>query len=358
MHQSSEIKLDISKVQNMALLLYRQEKEWASVLLVSGQSISITPKALYSNMAYAMSLTAPSGLLAVRSEVLRSLRHYMRAQSQGHHTIDRLEEGSVERGRARQSSLKGRERATANQTKSWNRFKGDVGETSERLGGAHMGFSERISTILSWSEQNTQNVNAKDDRRVQTEVSALSSTKTLPFSSQAFHLGAVFATSGRCLQLKPAKEGIPDSPVQTPITPSPPSIPHLSFEHIFIGPVVIALVLTMMTQTPTQQNKIAEPKQILSVLHIIFHCLTVVKVLFCSFEKGLTPKICTLCFVVINSVLFMRQNRLSKPEKHSAVREPTGVYMPYIVSDMYIHLISSICYWWQQHFFSLLLLIC
>ena len=30
-----------------------------------------------------------------RSEVLRSLRHYMRAQSQGHHTIDLLEERGV-----------------------------------------------------------------------------------------------------------------------------------------------------------------------------------------------------------------------------------------------------------------------
>ena len=31
----------------------------------------------------------------------------------------------------------------------WNCFKGDVGETSERRGGAHMGFSERIDTILN-----------------------------------------------------------------------------------------------------------------------------------------------------------------------------------------------------------------
>ena len=31
----------------------------------------------------------------------------------------------------------------------WNCFKGDVGETSERRGGAHMGFSERIYTILN-----------------------------------------------------------------------------------------------------------------------------------------------------------------------------------------------------------------
>ena len=57
-----------------------------------------------------------SGFLLGRSEVLRSLRHYLRAQSQGHHTIDRLEERGVERGSARRSSLKGRERAIVNQT--------------------------------------------------------------------------------------------------------------------------------------------------------------------------------------------------------------------------------------------------
>ena len=55
-------------------------------------------------------------MLLERSEMLRSLRHYLRAQSQGHHTIDRLEERGVERGSARRSSLKGRERAIVNQT--------------------------------------------------------------------------------------------------------------------------------------------------------------------------------------------------------------------------------------------------
>ena len=56
-------------------------------------------------------------LLLGRSEVLRSLRHYLRAQSQGHHTIDRLEERGAERGiSARRSFLKGRERAIVNQT--------------------------------------------------------------------------------------------------------------------------------------------------------------------------------------------------------------------------------------------------
>ena len=44
--------------------------------------------------------TIASGLHPRRSEMLRSSRHYLRAQSQGHHTIDRLEERGVERGSA------------------------------------------------------------------------------------------------------------------------------------------------------------------------------------------------------------------------------------------------------------------
>ena len=87
--------------------------------------------------------TLTSGLLLGRSEVLRSLRHYLQAQSQGHHTTDRPEERCVERGSARRSSLKGRS------DEHWNRFKGNVGETSERRDGAHMGFSDRIYTILN-----------------------------------------------------------------------------------------------------------------------------------------------------------------------------------------------------------------
>ena len=55
-------------------------------------------------------ITLTSGSLLGRSEVLRSLRHYLRAQSRGHHSTDRLEERGVERGSARRSSLKGRER--------------------------------------------------------------------------------------------------------------------------------------------------------------------------------------------------------------------------------------------------------
>ena len=82
--------------------------------------------------------TLTSGLLVGRTEVLRSLRHYLRAQSQGHHTVDRLEERGVERGSARRSSLKGRERESHRQSdKHWNRFKDNVGGTSERRSARH-----------------------------------------------------------------------------------------------------------------------------------------------------------------------------------------------------------------------------
>ena len=60
--------------------------------------------------------TLTSGLLLGRYEVLRILRHYLRVQSQGYHTIDRLEETGVERGSAKRSLLKGRERAIVSQT--------------------------------------------------------------------------------------------------------------------------------------------------------------------------------------------------------------------------------------------------
>ena len=60
--------------------------------------------------------TLTSGLLLGIYVVLRSLRHYLRPQIQGHHTIERLAETGVERGSARRSCLKGRERAIVSQT--------------------------------------------------------------------------------------------------------------------------------------------------------------------------------------------------------------------------------------------------
>ena len=50
-----------------------------------------------------------SGWHIRRAEVLGSLRHYLRTQSQGHHAIDRLEERCVEGGRDRRSSFEQRQ---------------------------------------------------------------------------------------------------------------------------------------------------------------------------------------------------------------------------------------------------------
>ena len=69
-----------------------------------------------------------SELLLGRFEVLRNLRHYLRAQKQGHHTIDRLEERGLERGTARRSSLNVRERAIINQTNIGTVLKATLGK--------------------------------------------------------------------------------------------------------------------------------------------------------------------------------------------------------------------------------------
>ena len=98
--------------------------------------------------------TPKSGLLLGRSVVLRSLRHYLRAQSQGHHTINSLEKRGVERGSARRSSLKGRDRAIVNQTNVGTVSKATLGKRLRDGVGCNMGFSQRIDTILTWSELN------------------------------------------------------------------------------------------------------------------------------------------------------------------------------------------------------------
>ena len=56
-----------------------------------------------------------SGSRLGRSEVLRSLRQYLKARSQGSHTTNHLEERGMERGSTQWSSLKGWERAIVNQ---------------------------------------------------------------------------------------------------------------------------------------------------------------------------------------------------------------------------------------------------
>ena len=87
-------------------------------------------------------------ILLGRSEVLRSFQDYLWAQSQGHHTVDHLEEREI----ARRSSLKGWERAIVNKMNIGT--VDSIGKTSERQGAAHMGFSKCIDTILNWTELN------------------------------------------------------------------------------------------------------------------------------------------------------------------------------------------------------------
>ena len=50
--------------------------------------------------------------------MMRNVRHYLQAQSQGHHihTIDHLEVRSIEKGSSRQATMKGRDTATVRQT--------------------------------------------------------------------------------------------------------------------------------------------------------------------------------------------------------------------------------------------------
>ena len=92
--------------------------------------------------------TITNGLRLGRSEMLRSLRHYLRAQSQDHHNIDHLDERDVKRGSAGRSSFKGRERAIVNQTNIGTVLKATSGKLLRR-DGAYMCFSERFDTILS-----------------------------------------------------------------------------------------------------------------------------------------------------------------------------------------------------------------
>ena len=99
--------------------------------------------------------TLTSGSLLGRSQVLRSLRHYLRAQSQGHHTIDRLEERGVEKGSARRSSLKGRERAIVSQTNIGTVSKATLGKLL-RDGVAHRYHLELNWTELNWAVPNSQ----------------------------------------------------------------------------------------------------------------------------------------------------------------------------------------------------------
>ena len=85
--------------------------------------------AFFSYVLIVVEVRRITGILLGQYEVLRRLRHYLRAQSLRHHAIDGLEEADVERGSARRSSLKGRERAIVNQTNTGTVLKATLGET-------------------------------------------------------------------------------------------------------------------------------------------------------------------------------------------------------------------------------------
>ena len=88
------------------------------------------------------------GLLLGRSEVL-SLRNYKRAQNRGYHAIDHLEERGVDRGIARRSSFKGRERAIVNHTNIGTVSKATLGKLQRDGVERIWAFPERIDTILN-----------------------------------------------------------------------------------------------------------------------------------------------------------------------------------------------------------------
>ena len=83
--------------------------------------------------------TIANGLRHLKSEVFRSLRHYLRAQSQELRTVGRLEERGVERGSVRRSLLKGRETTTISQTNNGTVSAATLGKLL-RWSGAHNNY--------------------------------------------------------------------------------------------------------------------------------------------------------------------------------------------------------------------------
>ena len=80
--------------------------------------------------------------------MLRSLKHYLWALSQGQHNINHLEERGVERLNVRHSSLKEQEIAIVNQTNIGTVSKAMLGKL-QRDGMDAYGLSECIDTILN-----------------------------------------------------------------------------------------------------------------------------------------------------------------------------------------------------------------
>ena len=91
----------------------------------------------------------PSQVACV-SEELMSLRHYLQTQIQRYHTIDFLEESSLERRTARRSFLKGQGRVIVNQRNTGDVSKATLGKLlRDGMECVIMGFSERMDTFLN-----------------------------------------------------------------------------------------------------------------------------------------------------------------------------------------------------------------
>ena len=99
--------------------------------------------------------TITRGLHLWRSEVLRSLRHYQWAHSQGYHTIDHPEERC---GKTWQSSMKGWERAIINQMNA-GLFQGQCCRNLWQAGRSmYVLFHAHIYHLeLNWTERRMKN---------------------------------------------------------------------------------------------------------------------------------------------------------------------------------------------------------
>ena len=138
--------------------------------------------------------TLTSGLLLGKSEVLRSLRHYLRAQSQGHHSIDRLEERGVERGSARRSSLKD-QRGPSSIRRTLEPFQRQCRENFWETGWSACGlfWVYRYHPELDWSEL-YKSILCSDWRSFQKFLNVIQNLLVSTVSAPSLHLFGI-----RCL---------------------------------------------------------------------------------------------------------------------------------------------------------------
>ena len=108
------------------------------------------PESVGMNWADRLSRTADvtSCLHLGRVEVLRGWKNFLNTDRPEHRSIDRLKVRGVERGSGRHPPPRSGT-ICVQQDKHWHCFKGNLGETVWRRGGAHIGLSERDDVILS-----------------------------------------------------------------------------------------------------------------------------------------------------------------------------------------------------------------